>query len=261
MASGAKSLLDTLVNAGVDTCFSNPGTSEMHFVAALDGSTVRAVLCLFEGVATGAADGYARIAGKPAATLLHLGCGLGNGLAEPAQRPQGAGADREHRRRPRDLPHAIRRAAAVRHRDGRAQLSPPGCARARRPRSPRPDAAEAVTVAIGPPGQIATLILPADVCWGEGASRRCRRRCPPRPGREPRSSTRSRAMLQSGRKVPRSCSAAGRYARTVSWRRAASRPRPAQALLRGLPDAPRSAARACPPSSASRTSPSSPRCS
>ena len=81
MATGAKALLDTLVNAGVDTCFSNPGTSEMHFVAALDGSPVRAVLCLFEGVVTGAADGYARIAGKPAATLLHLGCGLGNGLA------------------------------------------------------------------------------------------------------------------------------------------------------------------------------------
>ena len=82
MSNGAQALMRTLVDAGVTVCFSNPGTSEMHFVAALDGvPEMRAVLCLFEGVATGAADGYARMAGKPAATLLHLGCGLGNGLA------------------------------------------------------------------------------------------------------------------------------------------------------------------------------------
>src|SRR5215831_9497346 len=82
MPTGAQALIRTLVDAGVSTCFTNPGTSEMHFVAALDAvPEMRAVLTLFEGVATGAADGYARMAGKPAATLLHLGCGLGNGLA------------------------------------------------------------------------------------------------------------------------------------------------------------------------------------
>ncbi|MGB3352246.1 MAG: thiamine pyrophosphate-binding protein, partial [Mycobacterium sp.] len=70
--NGAHALLSTLVGNGVDTCFANPGTSEMHFVAALDGvPQMRAVLALFEGVATGAADGYARMAGKPAAVLLH----------------------------------------------------------------------------------------------------------------------------------------------------------------------------------------------
>jgi acetolactate synthase I/II/III large subunit len=80
--NGAQALIRTLVAAGVDTCFSNPGTSEMHFVAALDSvPEMRGVLALFEGVATGAADGYARMAGRPAATLLHLGPGLGNGLA------------------------------------------------------------------------------------------------------------------------------------------------------------------------------------
>ena len=80
--NGAQALLKTLADACVEVCFTNPGTSEMHFVAALDGEPrMRAVLALFEGVATGAADGYARMAGKPAATLLHLGCGLGNGLA------------------------------------------------------------------------------------------------------------------------------------------------------------------------------------
>src|SRR6188508_946979 len=82
MPTGAEALMRTLVDAGVVTCFTNPGTSEMHFVAALDSTPeMRAVLALFEGVATGAADGYARMADKPAATLLHLGPGLGNGLA------------------------------------------------------------------------------------------------------------------------------------------------------------------------------------
>src|SRR6266478_9299733 len=80
--NGAQSLIRTLVGAGVDVCFANPGTSEMHFVAALDSvPEMRAVLGLFEGVVTGAADGYGRMAGKPAATLLHLGPGLANGLA------------------------------------------------------------------------------------------------------------------------------------------------------------------------------------
>src|SRR5437762_7440031 len=80
--NGAESLVRTLVGGGVDVCFSNPGTSEMHFVAALDRvEGMRCVLALFEGVATGAADGYARMADKPAATLLHLGPGLANGLA------------------------------------------------------------------------------------------------------------------------------------------------------------------------------------
>ena len=80
--NGAESLVRTLVAGGVDVCFANPGTSEMHFVAALDRvEGMRCVLALFEGVATGAADGYARMADKPAATLLHLGPGFANGMA------------------------------------------------------------------------------------------------------------------------------------------------------------------------------------
>ena len=82
MMNGAQALIRTLTGAGVEVCFSNPGTSEMHFVAALDAvPQMRGVLCLFEGVATGAADGYGRMTGRPAAALLHLGPGLGNGLA------------------------------------------------------------------------------------------------------------------------------------------------------------------------------------
>ena len=80
--NGAQSLVQTLVNCGVEVCFANPGTSEMHFVASLDSTQgMRPVLALVEGVVTGAADGYGRMAGKPAAVLLHLGPGLANGLA------------------------------------------------------------------------------------------------------------------------------------------------------------------------------------
>src|SRR5258707_3863829 len=80
--NGAESLIRTLLAGGVDTCFSNPGTSEIHIVAALDRiPEMRCVLGLFEGVVTGAADGYARMAEKPASALLHLGPGLGNGVA------------------------------------------------------------------------------------------------------------------------------------------------------------------------------------
>src|SRR3984885_16197354 len=82
MMNGAESLVRTLVAGGVDVCFANPGTSEMHFVAALDRlGGMRCVLGLFEGVVTGAADGYFRMKGSPASTLLHLGPGLANGLA------------------------------------------------------------------------------------------------------------------------------------------------------------------------------------
>src|ERR1700689_2337692 len=80
--NGAESLVHTLADSGIEICFGNPGTSEMHFVAALDREPrMRGVLCLFEGVVAGAADGYARMAGKPASTLLHLGPGLANALA------------------------------------------------------------------------------------------------------------------------------------------------------------------------------------
>ena len=126
--NGANALIRTLVDAGVDVCFMNPGTSEMHFVAALDDvPEMRGVLALFEGVATGAADGYARMAGRPAATLLHLGPGLGNGLANLHNARKALHADRQHRRRPRHLPQAVRRPARVRHRDRgpqRVELDP-----------------------------------------------------------------------------------------------------------------------------------------
>ena len=80
--NGAHTLIRSLTDAGVEVCLANPGTSEMHMVEAIDGTpALRPVLCLFEGVCTGAADGYGRMRGAPAMTLLHLGAGLGNGIA------------------------------------------------------------------------------------------------------------------------------------------------------------------------------------
>lgn len=168
--NGAQALMKTLVDAGVEVCFSNPGTSEMHFVAALDSEPrMRAVLALFEGVATGAADGYARMADKPAATLLHLGCGLGNGLANL------------HNARKGKVPIVnIVGDHATYHTQYDAQLQSdietvarnvsPGFVRTSQSTAELcRDAAEAVAAARGLPGQVATLILPADVSWGEGA--------------------------------------------------------------------------------------------
>src|SRR5262245_15786421 len=166
--NGAQALIRTLVDCGVDTCFMNPGTSEMHFVAALDAvPDMRGVLGLFEGVATGAADGYARIKGGPAAVLLHLGPGLGNGLAnlhnarkgkvpivnivgDHAKYPTKYDAQRES-----DIETVARNVSTwIRRSESTQQVAA--------------DAAAAIVAALGPPGQIATLILPADTSWSEG---------------------------------------------------------------------------------------------
>src|SRR3954451_5596183 len=166
--NGAESLVRTLVGGGVEVCFANPGTSEMHFVAALDDvPEMRAVLTLFEGVATGAADGYARMAGRPAATLLHLGPGLGNGLANLHNARRGrtplvnvAGDHaRSHKRLDAPLESDIDAIAGTVSGWVRRSLSPADVAS---------DAADAVAAASS--GQIATLVLPADVSWEDGAA-------------------------------------------------------------------------------------------
>ena len=103
--NGAESLVRTLVACGVEVSFTNPGTSEMHFVAALDKvEGMRGVLGLFEGVVTGAADGYGRMLGKPASTLLHLGPGLANGIANLHNASRRPGAHRQHHRRSCHIP-------------------------------------------------------------------------------------------------------------------------------------------------------------
>src|SRR5881392_534236 len=156
--NGAESLVRTLVGGGVNVCFSNPGTSEMHFVAALDRvEGMRCVLALFEGVATGAADGYARMKETPAATLLHLGPGLANGLANLHNAMRAATpivniiGDHAtyHKQYDAPLESDVEAYAKPVSRWIRTSRSPAAVAS---------DAAQAVAAALGPPGGIASLI-------------------------------------------------------------------------------------------------------
>ncbi len=163
--TGAETLIETLVGCGVDLCFTNPGTSEMHLVAAIDKVPgMRPVLGLFEGVVTGAADGYARMTGKPAATLLHLGPGLANGISNLHNARRAGSAivnivgDHATYHQQYDAPLAsdIQALAGtfsswVRSAPDAASLAPLG--------------AQAVAESLRSPGNISTLIVPADTAW------------------------------------------------------------------------------------------------
>ncbi len=196
--NGAESLVQTLVNAGVDVCFTNPGTSEMHFVAALDEvAGMRSVLGLFEGVVSGAADGYARMARKPAATLLHLGPGFSNAMANIHNAKKGhvpminivGDHATYHLEYDAPLTADIESMAGTVSHWVHTSTGPEHIAA---------DAAQAAQVAAH--GQIATLVLPADVSWGDnpsGAAAPLDRAPPPQvdPGRIEQAAT----MLRSGR--------------------------------------------------------------
>ena len=168
MASGAQCLLQTAADAGVSVCFANPGTTEMPLVAALDAvPDIRAVLGLFEGVCTGAADGFGRMTGRPALTLLHLGPGFANGIANlhNARRARSPVVnligDHASWHLEYDAPLTSDITSLARPVSGwvRSALSSKRLA---------DDVAEAIAAAAGPPGQVATLIIPADVQSGEG---------------------------------------------------------------------------------------------
>ncbi|MCK8786822.1 acetolactate synthase large subunit [Roseomonas sp. NAR14] len=168
--NGAESLVHTLLRSGVEVCFANPGTSEMHFVAALDRVPgMRCVLGLQENVVTGAADGYFRVTDRPAATLLHCGPGLGNGLANlhNARRARSGivniVGDQATYHRPFDAPLTADTEGWARGVSGWVRTA----AKATEVGS---DAAVAVQAARTAPGQIATLILPSDTCWDEGGA-------------------------------------------------------------------------------------------
>ena len=196
MPNGAHAMIRTLVDAGITTCFTNPGTSEIHFVAALDSMPeMRAVLTLFEGVATGAADGYARMADGPAATLLHLGPGLGNGLANlhnarrarvPVVNIVGDHAT-YHTQYDTPLQSDIETVARNVSTWVRTSRNTGELAR---------DAVEAIAAATGPPGQVATLIVPANVSWQNGAE-------PAAPPRQPESTAVSSEIIEVVAKIIR----------------------------------------------------------
>lgn len=196
--NGAESLIRTLVAADVTTCFANPGTSEIHLVQALDRiCEMRCVLGLFEGVATAAADGYARMAGKPASTLLHLGPGLGNGLANlhNASRAQvpivnlvGQHAT-YHLRYNAPLTSDIEGIARPYSKWLRTSTAVAEIGK---------DAADAVIAARTAPGQIATLIVPADLAWGEGGVEPPPRKVPRAPMPDDQRIEYAAATLRSG---------------------------------------------------------------
>ena len=166
--NGAETLVETMLASGVTVCFANPGTSEMHFVAALDTHPdMRCILCLFEGGVTGAADGYARMSGNVAGTLLHLGPGFANGWANLHNARKGhsgivnvvgdhAGYHLKH-----DAPLQS-------DLDGVAGSVSHWMRRAGEADEVAPLGAEAIRAARG--GEIATLILPADSAWGESTA-------------------------------------------------------------------------------------------
>jgi acetolactate synthase-1/2/3 large subunit len=178
--NGAECLLRTLLANRVETCFMNPGTSEMQFVAALDRVPgMRGILCLFEGVCAGAADGYARMLGRPAATLLHLGPGLGNAIsnlhnARKARSPVVNLVGEHSTQHLRyDAPLTADIEGIARPVSGWVRTVEHACDMGR-------DTSAAVHAACTPPGQVATLIVPADFSWsdaGEPAG------ALPRPGR------------------------------------------------------------------------------
>src|ERR1700690_2612690 len=196
--NGAESLVRTLVAGGVDVCFANPGTSEMHFVAALDRvEGMRCILGLFEGVVTGAADGYGRMTGRPASTLLHLGPGLANGLANlhNASRAQvpivniiGDHAT-YHKRHDAPLTADIEALAKPYSKWLRTSATSAEVAG---------DGAEAIAASRRSPGQIATLILPADTAWGEGRGVAALPDIPAAPVPADATIERAAAMLKNG---------------------------------------------------------------
>ncbi|MBC5767856.1 acetolactate synthase large subunit [Ramlibacter albus] len=166
--NGARSVVETLLGAGVDTCFANPGTSEMHFVAALDQARgMHCVLGLQENVVTGMADGYWRMAGKPACTLLHCGPGLANGMANLHNaRRAGSGivnivGDQATWHRPHDPPLAADTEGMARTVSAWVRTCSAAADAGR-------DAAAAIEAACTLPGQVATLVLPSDASWDEG---------------------------------------------------------------------------------------------
>lgn len=165
--NGAERMIHTAVTADVEVCFANPGTTEMPLVAALDSAPgMRAVLGLFEGVCTGAADGYARMSGKPAMTLLHLGPGLANGLAN-LHNARRAGSPVVNLIGDHATWHVGADAPLT---SDIVSLATPMSGWVRSSVSSRAvgdDVADAIAASLEPPGQVATLIVPADCQWEE----------------------------------------------------------------------------------------------
>jgi len=242
--TGAECLLETLVANGIEVCFMNPGTSEMHFVSALDPvPAMRGVLCLYEGVCSGAADGYARMKSKPAATLLHLGPGLGNGLsnfhnARKARTPIVSIVGEhstQHLKFDAPLTSDIATFARSVSNEVRTVASPAtiGCS-----------VSETIAAALTLPGQVAMLIVPADYSWSQAGSRGAVVKRPQRAMPSPAAIDDAARVLLSGRPAAmvlggatvnaRGLEAAGKLAAATGVRVFADRAAPRLAAGRGF---------------------------
>src|SRR5579872_3038375 len=186
MMNGAESLVRTLVKSGVEVCFANPGTSEMHFVGALDRvEGMRCVLGLFEGVCSGAADGYYRMKDKPASTLLHLGPGLANAAAN-LHNAKKAGSGIVNIVGEHALYHIKYDTPLTADIEGIAKPFSHWVKTSPTAKTVAKDGALAIQAARVAPGQIATLILPADTAWteAEGAADTPESPLPQKPANE-----------------------------------------------------------------------------
>ena len=169
--NGAEAFIETLSACGVEVCFANPGTSEMQLVAAVDRQHgMRAILGLFEGVVTGAADGYGRMADKPAVTLLHLGPGLGNGLAN-LHNARKAGSPVINMVGEHATYHKHFNAPLTSDTEGVARPMSDWVRASTSARDLAHAGAEAFAVAQSYPGKVATVVVPADHAWSEGAAK------------------------------------------------------------------------------------------
>ena len=197
--NGAESLVRTLLAGGIDVCFTNPGTSEMHFVAALDRVPgMRCVLGLFEGVVTGAADGYYRMADRPASTLLHLGPGLANGLANlhNARRARSGIVNVVGEHATYHLPLDAPLTSDI---EGVARPMSHWVRTVRSPQEVAQVAREAIVAARTPPGSIATLALPADCAWSDAGEPAMQPISPPvRPPVDPAAVEAAARVLHEG---------------------------------------------------------------
>lgn len=214
--NGADSLVKTLVDSGVTTCFANPGTSEMHFVASLGRVPgMRAILGLFEGVVTGAADGYYRMSGNPAAALLHLGPGLANGVSNLHNAKKAysgiVNVVGQHA-----LAHLAYDAPLTSDVEGIARHVSDWVRTSQSAQAVAQDCADAISAARQTPGRIATLILPADTAWTQASGSAVARPHARAASFDPKAVEAAAAVLKSGEPAVLLLAGAGVYERGLS---------------------------------------------
>jgi acetolactate synthase I/II/III large subunit len=201
LPTGAEALVHTLIEGGIDTCFANPGTSEMHFVAALDRIPgIRCILGLQENTVTGMADGFFRVTRRPAATLLHCGPGLANGIAN-LHNARRAGSGMVNIVGDHAIPHVPHDSPLTSDIDALAGASSDWHAFCKDPGRIGADAVRALGEARSGYGRVASLLLPADVSWSGGGVTATAEPASPPPAPEPGAIAKVARALRSGKRA------------------------------------------------------------